>query len=406
MCGIYGMAKQPNQQSKKQLKKAQRVLKEIAIKSEQRGQDSSGLAVVGEVESQIHKSLLKSSKFVNSKEWTNSMKSLPSRHIYLGHTRFATSGEISIENAHPFKVGRTIGAHNGCLSNMYSLKTKLDKVCEVDSQLIFKAIDSTENIQTAVDYLRGDFALSFVKDTYNILYLCRELNRPLSVAYWKEARILFYASKEEFIEKALLKAGLSSVDVIDLEKNRLYAFDILKFDSKQTNVDKSDFEFESQRYYTFGSSVNYKYNHYNYYYNDSTGNNVSKAHARAYGNGTSTQYEQDGSIWETNNVSDDDYGERRIIDSNLLKDRYYQDYDDKNWFYDTLQRDWFYIDVDDRVISEKEFIKLKVSSPVFCNYCGVDMDFVDCDCYQQSLRLESETEKEDKENLCDGGFYE
>lgn len=388
MCGIYGMAKQPNQQSKRQLKKAQRVLRELAIYSEDRGQDSSGLAVIGEVESQIHKSLLESSKFVTSREWANSMKCLPDRHIYLGHTRFATQGDISIKNAHPFKVGRTIGAHNGCLTNMHSLKTKLDKVCEVDSQLIFKAIDSTENIQEAVDYLKGDFALSFVKDTYNTLYLCRESNRPLSVAYWKEARILFYASKDEYIEKALLQAGVFNSITIELESNRLYAFNILKFDEIKTNVDKSDFNFESQTYYNFGCGVNY-YSGYTKSYN-------SKALAAKYGNGSTTQYSQQGSIWETNNVSDDDYGERSIIDSHLLQERYYQDYDDKNWFYDTLQEDWFYINVDKKVLSEEEFIKLKINSPVYCRYCGVDMDFEDCDCYQQALNLEKEVELEDK----------
>jgi len=156
----------------------------------------------------------------------------------------------------------------------------------------------------------------------------------------------------------------------------------------KTNVDKSDFNFESQTYYSLGSSWcnGSYYNTYN-----------SKLSEAKYGNGSTTQYSQKGSVWETNNINDSDYGVRSIIDSHLLQERYYQDYDDRNWFYDTLQEDWFYINVDNRVLSQEEFVKLKISSPVYCRYCGVDMDFEDCDCYQQALNLEQEVGLKDKE---------
>ena len=372
MCGIYGMAKKPNHQSKRQLKRIATVLRELAVLSEERGEHSSGLAVIGDAECQIYKSLLKSSKFVTSREWATSMRNMPERHIYLGHTRFATSGSISIDNAHPFKVGRTIGAHNGCLSNMNTLQDKLEKYCEVDSQLIFKAIDSSDTIQDAVDYLRGDFALSFVKDTYNVLHLCREQNRPLSVAYWKEGRVLFYASCEEYVEKALLKANIFDTDVIKLEKNNLYSFDILEFSNEKTGVEKVGFNFESKSYYGFfGSSYS--------------------SHLGTFSDTSNSVVFRDSDIlYQTDTILDDEYGPRNIIDSELLDGRFLQDKDDRDWFYDTHKNEWFCLDLrTDKMLSQDEWKELRVelSYQNECEYCGIDKDIFVCSCDNYTSKM-------------------
>ena len=362
------MSKHPTLQSKGQLKKAKTVLRELAVLSEQRGSDSSGLAVLSNTECKIHKSLLKSSKFVTSREWATSMDDMVNSNVYLGHTRFATMGDVTKENAHPFKVGRTVGAHNGCLTNMSSLQVTLSKSCEVDSQLVFKAIDDSQTIQEAINYIKGDFALSFVKDTYDTLYLCRETNRPLSVAYWSEARILFYASKKEYIEKALLKAKLYKVDTIDLEINKLYGFNINKFSSDKTNVSITDFDFVSQEY-SWASNI---YNSYNY----------------PKDNNGFVYYSQQGSLWQTKSIDDELYGESNPIDeSNLLDKRYAQDDEDLNWFYDTVKKGWFYIDVKNKVLSQEEFKALEVeTSDLSCDYCGLSIDDGDCDCYGNEYR--------------------
>ena len=224
MCGIYGMAKSPQPLNSKQLKKCRSILRSLAISSESRGTHSSGLAVVGDKQV-IHKSLLPSSKFVSTNEWSESMKMMPGNNIYLGHTRLATEGAITRENAHPFRVGNTIGAHNGCLYNMDELKVLLEKSCQVDSQLIFKSIEDSPTIQDAVEYLDGDFALSFVKDNMYVLNLCREENRPLYACYISSLKTLFYASEESFLEKALISQNLKA-EIWSLATNRLYSFDI------------------------------------------------------------------------------------------------------------------------------------------------------------------------------------
>ena len=236
MCGIYGIAKSPTPYTKRQHKIVKKVLREIATDSETRGSHSSGIAKVG-TSTRVYKSLLPSSKFVDSKEYNNAVKSLiDESYILLGHTRFATEGAIVKSNAHPFRVGDVVGAHNGCVYNIKEMQSKLDKQCPVDSQLIFKSIDSNDNIQDAVKDFDSDFALSFVKKNPMVLYLCRETNRPLHVAYIPELKTLFYASESSFIDDALAMHNIKA-DVYSLNKNTLYAFDTAKFDNIKTNVE-------------------------------------------------------------------------------------------------------------------------------------------------------------------------
>jgi glucosamine 6-phosphate synthetase-like amidotransferase/phosphosugar isomerase protein len=249
MCGIYGIAKSPTPYTNKQLKVVKKVLREMAVDSESRGAHSSGIAKVG-ANTRIYKSLLPSSKFVDTKEYHDAVSSLKTdSYILLGHTRFATEGAIVKSNAHPFRVGDVVGAHNGCVYNISEMQTKLDKQCPVDSQLIFKSLNDNDNIQEAVQNFDADFALSFVKKNPMKLYLTREENRPLYVAYVPSLKTLFYASEDSFVEDALVKNGINDVDVYSLNKNTLYAFDTAKFDDIKTNVEKTKFKYDSRVYH-------------------------------------------------------------------------------------------------------------------------------------------------------------
>ena len=249
MCGIYGIAKSPTPYTNKQLKVVKKVLREMAVDSESRGAHSSGIAKVG-ANTRIYKSLLPSSKFVDTKEYHDAVSSLKTdSYILLGHTRFATEGAIVKSNAHPFRVGDVVGAHNGCVYNISEMQTKLDKQCPVDSQLIFKSLNDNDNIQEAVQNFDADFALSFVKKNPMKLYLTREENRPLYVAYVPSFKTLFYASEDSFVEDALVKNGINDVDVYSLNKNTLYAFDTAKFDDLKTNVEKTKFKYDSRVYH-------------------------------------------------------------------------------------------------------------------------------------------------------------
>jgi len=55
----------------------------------------------------------------------------------MAHTRYATIGAKTVENAHPFEIGNIIGAHNGGVTNHYELDKKYKRTTTVDSQHLF-----------------------------------------------------------------------------------------------------------------------------------------------------------------------------------------------------------------------------------------------------------------------------
>lgn len=67
--------------------------------------------------------------------------------VFLGHTRSKTHGAALKRNAHPFRYGNIVGAHNGVVSNFFALKFDYKakfpdrerefKDMDVDSQIIF-----------------------------------------------------------------------------------------------------------------------------------------------------------------------------------------------------------------------------------------------------------------------------
>jgi len=340
MCGIYGVAKSPTPYTKEQFKIVRKVLREIAIESETRGSHSSGIARVGN-STRIHKSLLPSSKFVDTKEYSESVKSLKDdSSILLGHTRFATEGAIVKSNAHPFRVGNVVGAHNGCVYNINEMQTKLDKQCPVDSQLIFKSINDNDNIEEAVKHFDSDFALSFVKNNPRVLYLCRESNRPLYVAYIPSFKTLFYASEKSFIEDALFLNDID-VDVFSLNKNTLYKFDVTKFAKDKINVEKSEFEYESRVYQ---KNINSYYTGFQSY----KGNQWSDImQSKVVG----TEQEEEWTPIIPQTLIDDE--------AKHLSELYGGN--PEEWFWDETQQEWFFLNnatgeiLSEEVIAEQQY---------------------------------------------------
>lgn len=60
----------------------------------------------------------------------------------MAHTRYATIGAKTVENAHPFEIGGIIGAHNGGVINNYELDKQYKRDCRVDSMHFFHHLDA------------------------------------------------------------------------------------------------------------------------------------------------------------------------------------------------------------------------------------------------------------------------
>jgi glutamine---fructose-6-phosphate transaminase (isomerizing) len=142
-------------------------------KLEYRGYDSAGIAVVDEDHQlQIRRA---KGKLRNLEE---ALRQKPLDGTYgVGHTRWATHGRPTEENAHPHRdcTGRLVVVHNGIIENYLQLKDELRKkdhrfVTETDTEIIAHLIEehlkSGANFEDAVRKtvlaLRGIFALSML----------------------------------------------------------------------------------------------------------------------------------------------------------------------------------------------------------------------------------------------------
>ncbi len=142
-------------------------------KLEYRGYDSAGIAVVNEEHGlEIRRA---EGKLRNLEE---TIRLDPIDGTYgIGHTRWATHGRPTEENAHPHRdcTGRVVVVHNGIIENYLQLKDRLRKadhrfVTETDTEVIAHLIE--EHLKTGVSFekavndavleLRGIFALSII----------------------------------------------------------------------------------------------------------------------------------------------------------------------------------------------------------------------------------------------------
>ena len=162
MCGIIGYVGS---------KPVLPVLLDGLRRMEYRGYDSAGVALLSPEGMALRRS---AGKLANLE---NALRTDPVDGVYgIGHTRWATHGRPTEENAHPHRdcTGRIVVVHNGIIENYLELKHELRQqghvfTTETDTEIVAHLVeremrdDGLENaVRRALTYLRGMFAIVIV----------------------------------------------------------------------------------------------------------------------------------------------------------------------------------------------------------------------------------------------------
>lgn len=180
MCGIIGYIGHRN---------ARDVLIDGLKRLEYRGYDSSGIAVLDGKTVKILRSVGKISSLERLLE-----KESINGGLGIGHTRWATHGRPSEDNAHPHMVNGVAVVHNGIIENYAELKNRLisegrifksETDTEVISHLIEKNLKETpdlfEAVMLTIHNLEGAYAIAVISQNHPDYFVVAKNFSPLII---------------------------------------------------------------------------------------------------------------------------------------------------------------------------------------------------------------------------------
>ncbi|WP_286082634.1 glutamine--fructose-6-phosphate transaminase (isomerizing) [Parablautia intestinalis] len=186
MCGIIGYTGKGN---------AGKIMLDALELLEYRGYDSAGIALLDGGKTQIVK---RAGRVKDLRGLYEELK--PAGQCGIGHTRWATHGGVSNENAHPHKFGKITLIHNGIIENYKELTEKYglegSLASETDSEVVaavlehFYTGDPYSAIRRTVLKLKGTFALAILfEDQPDKIFAVRNVS-PIVAAVTEKGAML------------------------------------------------------------------------------------------------------------------------------------------------------------------------------------------------------------------------
>lgn len=209
MCGIVGVVSDSNV--------VEKILDGLK-KLEYRGYDSAGIAVLNQNKFNTVK---EEGKIARLEE---ALKVTPlNSAIGIGHTRWATHGRPSKQNAHPHASSKVCVVHNGIIENYQELKARLQKnsvefVSETDSEVVPHLIeyyynqtnDIKKSLILAANEIHGTFALAVIVNGQENFIAFAKRGSPLIVGI---------GEKENYVASDYYALSANTNKIMVLEDN-------------------------------------------------------------------------------------------------------------------------------------------------------------------------------------------
>ncbi|HOJ62826.1 MAG TPA: glutamine--fructose-6-phosphate transaminase (isomerizing) [Spirochaetota bacterium] len=229
MCGIIGYLGDNN---------CVPILIEGLKRLEYRGYDSAGISVITKDEI---KTIKKTGKIINlEKNIPDNLKS----NLGIGHTRWATHGKVSDENAHPhlsFNKKFAI-VHNGIIENYAYHKVKLIEEgfqfrSETDSEVIAYLIEKNYNGSFEEAFYK---TLPMLEGTYGIVAFCLDEPDYLMIVRKGSPLVIGIGNNEMFVASDVSAFLGHTKDVVYLEDYEIAKLEKNKFITKDFRLQTKD----------------------------------------------------------------------------------------------------------------------------------------------------------------------
>ncbi|MGN0606768.1 MAG: glutamine--fructose-6-phosphate transaminase (isomerizing) [Oscillospiraceae bacterium] len=246
MCGIVGFIGN---------KQASQILIDGLSKLEYRGYDSAGIAVRNNEEDiAVVKAKGRLKALIEKTDNGNTLKG----NCGIGHTRWATHGEPSEENAHPHhsNSGSIVAVHNGIIENYKEIKEKLTK-----NGYTFYSQTDTEAAVNLIEYYMNKYnegpvdalarTMMRIRGSYALAVMIKEYPNQIFVARKESPMIIGVSDGDVYVASdvpAILKYTrnvyyIGNMEIASLEKGEVHFYNI---DREEIQKELTEIEWDSE----------------------------------------------------------------------------------------------------------------------------------------------------------------